>query len=179
MQHELVDTDVKEPHESLSFEEDVLKAECERIAKPCYQCGTCTGGCPIAKRNPEFNPRKIVHRFLLKGADKTQNPSIWLCLLCHSCVERCPQQVKPSHVIVALRNKATQEGDMKQYLADELDQICLSGWSIPLMPAITKRREALGLPAVPAADAEEVRTIVESTGLNRLLKDRKERRLQE
>ncbi len=23
----------------------------------CYQCGTCTADCPIAKRVPEFRPR--------------------------------------------------------------------------------------------------------------------------
>jgi heterodisulfide reductase subunit C len=179
MQQELANSGAKEPHERLSIEDDVLKAESERLAKPCYQCGTCTGGCPIAKRNPEFNPRKIVHRFLLKKGDNWQDQSIWLCLLCHSCVERCPQEVKPSHVIVALRNKAAREGDIKQYIADELDQICLSGWSIPVMPAITKRREALGLPPVSSADVEEVRTIIESTGLNQLLKNCKERRAQQ
>jgi len=179
MQHEQASVDAKGSHQRLSIEDDVLKAESERIAKPCYQCGICTGGCPIAKRNSEFNPRKIVHRFLLKRGDKKEDPSIWLCLLCHSCVERCPQEVKPSHVIVALRNKAAQEGDVKQYIADELDQICQSGWSIPSMPAITKRREALGLPPVNCADVEEVRTIIESTGLSKLLKDCKERRARE
>jgi heterodisulfide reductase subunit C len=93
-------------------------------------------------------------------------------------VERCPQEVKPSHVIVALRNKATREGDVKEYIADEFNQVCLSGWSIPLMPAISKRREALGLPAVPTANVEEVRIIIESMGLDKLLKDCKERRVQ-
>jgi heterodisulfide reductase subunit C len=179
MQHESANAHEKPPNEQFSIEDDVLKVESERLAKPCYQCGICTGGCPVAKRNPEFNPRKIVHRFLVKRADRKQDQSIWLCLLCHSCVERCPQEVKPSHVIVALRNKAAQEGDIKQYIADELDQICLSGWSIPVMPAITKRREALGLPAVNSADVEEVHTIIESTGLSRLLKDSKERRSQQ
>jgi heterodisulfide reductase subunit C len=179
MEHELASADTKEHHERFSIEEDVLGTEAEHLVKPCYQCGTCTGGCPIAKRNPEFNPRRIVQRFLLKGADKTPNPNIWQCLLCHLCVERCPQEVKPSHVIIALRNKATQDGDIKEYIADELDQICLSGWSIPLMPAIAKRREVLGLPPVPTANIEEVRTIIESLGLDRLIKDRKQRRVQE
>lgn len=146
--------------------------------KPCYQCGTCTGGCPIAKRNPEFNPRRIVHRFLLKREDKIPSSSIWFCLLCHLCVERCPQEVKPSHVIVALRNKATQEGDVKEYMRDELEQICLTGWSIPLMPAISKRREALGLPATPSANVKEVRIIIGLMGLGKLLNDRRERRIQ-
>ncbi|WXG45956.1 MAG: 4Fe-4S dicluster domain-containing protein [Candidatus Atabeyarchaeum deiterrae] len=139
------------------------------MVKPCYQCGICTGGCPIAKRNADFNPRKIVQRFLLKKEDKISPSSIWLCLLCHACVERCPQQVKPSHVILALRNKATQNGDVKEHIKAELNQIYSTGWSIPLMPAITKRRESLGLSPAPTANVEEVRKIIKAMGLDKLV----------
>nr|MDO8097793.1 4Fe-4S dicluster domain-containing protein [Candidatus Njordarchaeota archaeon] len=153
----------------------VHKHESEHSTRPCYQCGSCTGGCPIAKRNAEFNPRRIVQRFLMKREDKIPSPSIWLCLLCHTCIERCPQEVKPSHVIVALRNKATQDGDVKDYIREELNQICATGWTIPSMPAIAKRRETLGLPPMPAANVDEVRNIIKAMGLDKFLEDRKER----
>jgi heterodisulfide reductase subunit C len=162
-----------------SHQEDVVinvshKNESERSTRPCYQCGTCTGGCPIAKRNAEFNPRKIVQKFLMKREEKIPASSIWLCLLCHTCVEACPQEVKPSHVIVALRNKATQDGDVKDYIKEELNQIYASGWTIPSMPAIAKRRETLGLPPVPAADVEDVRKIIRAMRLEKLVGDKKE-----
>jgi heterodisulfide reductase subunit C len=150
------------------------KEENERSTRPCYQCGTCTGGCPIAKRNAEFNPRKIVQRFLMKREDRIPSSSIWLCLLCHTCIERCPQEVKPSHVIVALRNKATRDGDVKDYLREELNQIYATGWTIPSMPAVAKRRETLGLPPAPASNIDEVRSIIKTMGLDKFIVDRKE-----
>jgi heterodisulfide reductase subunit C len=158
---------------------EALRNESENSVKPCYQCGTCTGGCPIAKRSSDFNPRKIVQRFLAKREDKIPRQTIWQCLLCHTCQERCPQDVKPSHVIIALRNKATEEGDVKEHLREELSQIYSTGWSIPLMPAIAKRRDALGLPPTCTTNIEEVRAIVKITGLDRLLQDRAERGTEE
>jgi heterodisulfide reductase subunit C len=150
-----------------------IRDESERSTRPCYQCGTCTGGCPIAKRNPDFNPRKIVQRFLMKREDRISSSSIWLCLLCHTCIERCPQEVKPSHVIVTLRNRATQNGDVKDYIREELNQIYATGWTIPSMPAIAKRRETLGLPPVPASNVDEVRRIIKKMGLEKLVRDKK------
>lgn len=128
----------------------------------------------MAKKNPEFNPRKMVQRFLSKREDKIPKQTIWLCLLCHTCQERCPQDVKPSHVVLALRNKAAQDGDVKEYIKEELKQICATGWSIPLMSAIAKRREALNLPPAPVANVDEVRTIVKMTGIDKLLEDHKD-----
>lgn len=167
--------DTSKPQGRLSIIGEAFRTESESSVKPCYQCGTCTGGCPIAKRNSDFNPRKIVQRFLQKREDKIPKQSIWLCLLCHTCQERCPQDVKPSHVIIALRNKATQDGDVKEHIKEELSQIYTNGWSIPLMPAIAKRRETLGLPPAPTANVDEVRTIVRIMGLHRLLQDHKEK----
>jgi heterodisulfide reductase subunit C len=167
------------PHGRLNIIEETVKTESQSSVKPCYQCGTCTGGCPIAKKNPEFNPRRIVQRFLSKREDKIPKQIIWLCLLCHTCQERCPQDVRPSHVIVALRNKATQDGDVKEHIREELSQICATGWSIPLMSAIAKRRENLGLPPAPLANVDEVRVIIRAMGLDKLAQDRKEKGVQE
>jgi heterodisulfide reductase subunit C len=78
-------------------------------------------------------------------------------------------------VIIALRNMATRNGDVKEHLREELNQIYLTGFSIPLMPAIAKRRETLGLPPACTANVEEVRTIVKATGLEKLLQGDKKK----
>ncbi|MEI9474980.1 MAG: CoB--CoM heterodisulfide reductase subunit C, partial [Deltaproteobacteria bacterium] len=31
----------------------------------CFQCGTCTGGCPVARKS-KLNIRRLVSEFLLK-----------------------------------------------------------------------------------------------------------------
>lgn len=56
----------------------------------CYQCSSCTSVCPL-RRVSKFNPRKIIHNYIL---DKPVNEDdLTICLTCGLCLEVCPQQV--------------------------------------------------------------------------------------
>jgi heterodisulfide reductase subunit C len=75
----------------------------------CYQCGTCTGDCPVAWLNNDFNPRKIV---LLSsyGLDELLKTNIvWICATCFKCTTRCPRDVKPADVLSAVRKLAIKK----------------------------------------------------------------------
>jgi len=98
---------------SFSSELSDLKG-CSSLAQ-CYACGSCSSVCPVEKVVPGFDPRKIVHMVVL-GLDKQLLSSdiIWACSQCQNCVEVCPQEVRCSDVIKALRDKA-----LKQGLADQ------------------------------------------------------------
>jgi len=75
----------------------------------CYQCGTCTGDCPVAKIDDSFNPRKIV---LATNNDKIMNSDIlWKCAACFKCY-RCPRDVKPAEVLGELRKELVKEGEV-------------------------------------------------------------------
>ena len=79
--------------------------------KRCFACGTCTGGCLINETLPEFDPRKIIRMALLGMRERVlSSPAIWLCLVCHNCSFHCPQDVRFSDVIGALRYLAVKEG---------------------------------------------------------------------
>ena len=52
-----------------------------------------------------INPRTIIRKILL-GMRK----EIWMCSNCYTCYERCPQDVKFTDIIFALRNIAAREG---------------------------------------------------------------------
>ena len=67
----------------------------------CYQCGMCTGDCPVAWANPEFNPRKIILNIQSDGSSEL----VWLCSVCFKCL-RCPRDVKPVEVFSNLRKLA-------------------------------------------------------------------------
>ncbi len=85
-------------------------------ARLCLDCGKCTVVCPVAHFNPEFNPRLIIQRRLNRqnGPDgetaSVIDETIWSCLDCRMCVERCNYQVKFPEFITALRAEAVDRG---------------------------------------------------------------------
>jgi len=81
----------------------------ENIMK-CFQCSTCTVGCPISELVSAYNPRKTIQMSLL-GMKKEvlESEEIWLCAVCQTCSERCPQDVKISDLMGAIRRIAEKE----------------------------------------------------------------------
>ncbi|MFW9855094.1 MAG: (Fe-S)-binding protein [Candidatus Thorarchaeota archaeon] len=56
----------------------------------CYQCGSCTGVCPLRKVS-QYNPRAIIHASLL--GHSLSEDDLTDCLTCRQCYEVCPQQI--------------------------------------------------------------------------------------
>lgn len=69
----------------------------------CMRCGKCSATCPNYDEM-EFHPHQFVY-FVEKGEiDKLANSkSIYTCLSCMACVERCPRQVEPAKIIEAVK----------------------------------------------------------------------------
>jgi len=76
----------------------------------CLDCGKCTVVCPVAQHDPEFNPRLIAQRRLAQNSQGMQDDTIWSCLSCYMCVERCNYHVAFPEFIHALRAEAFAEG---------------------------------------------------------------------
>ncbi|MCK5038728.1 MAG: 4Fe-4S dicluster domain-containing protein [Thermoplasmata archaeon] len=77
----------------------------------CFQCGTCTATCPVRKFDPDFNVRRIIRLTLLGAKEKVMTSDfVWLCSTCYSCYELCPQEVKITDVMTALKNIAVRNG---------------------------------------------------------------------
>jgi heterodisulfide reductase subunit D len=76
----------------------------------CLDCGKCTAVCPVAEHDPEFNPRLIAQRRLRQNSRRPQDETIWSCLSCYICVERCNYHVRFPEFIRALRCEAFAEG---------------------------------------------------------------------
>lgn len=78
--------------------------------RKCFACGTCTISCPIFEINSDYNPRKIIRMALLGMREELlKSEIIWSCVNCYTCYERCPQNVKFTAVINAIRNLAVKE----------------------------------------------------------------------
>jgi len=76
----------------------------------CLDCGKCTVVCPIAQHDPAFNPRLIAKRRLTQRDHNLRDETIWSCLSCYMCVERCNYHVNFPNFIHALRAEALAEG---------------------------------------------------------------------
>jgi heterodisulfide reductase subunit C len=76
-------------------------------AEACDQCGKCPSSCPVTVRVEGFNPRQIIAKVALgKEADLMKSQVIWTCTSCLKCKERCPEEISPYDVILALRRIA-------------------------------------------------------------------------
>lgn len=69
----------------------------------CFQCGTCTGMCPMIEHMDQ-TPRKVMHMAQLGLEEELEDvKACWICASCHSCNVRCPRGVDLPRVMEALR----------------------------------------------------------------------------
>lgn len=92
--------------------------------KACFSCGTCTATCPVSQIDTEFNPRKIIRQVLLGLRDEVlSSPVIWRCVQCYGCYAKCPQNVKFTEVMAALRLIAVEEGRFEASVLEDVKEL--------------------------------------------------------
>jgi heterodisulfide reductase subunit C len=92
-----------------SFWEDVKDASRVNLDR-CYQCLTCTLGCPMASYM-DYRPNEIIRMIQLGLRDEVLGCStIWICASCEACVTRCPNDVNIPHLMDCLHQMTLQEG---------------------------------------------------------------------
>ena len=89
---------------------DIEREILDTRVRLCLDCGKCTVVCPVAQYDPDFNPRLIVQRRLGWNGDGLHDETIWSCLNCYMCVERCNYRVGFPEFVNALRWEARSEG---------------------------------------------------------------------
>ena len=88
-------------NEELLKEQILLK--CGDNNKKCMVCGKCSGTCPNYD-SMEYHPHQFVQMVENGEIEKLLNTkSIYACLSCFACLERCPRQVEPAKLIDAVR----------------------------------------------------------------------------
>lgn len=87
--------------------EQILRESGVNVLK-CMRCGKCSGTCP-SYEEMEYHPHQFVYMVEKGEIDKLMNsPSIYKCLSCFACVERCPRGVEPAKIVEAVRVLATR-----------------------------------------------------------------------
>ena len=71
--------------------------------KKCMVCGKCSGTCPNYD-SMEYHPHQFV-QMVENGEIEPllKSKSMYACLSCFACLERCPRQVEPAKLIEAVR----------------------------------------------------------------------------
>ena len=144
-------------------------------AKLCFQCGTCTAGCPSGRRT-SYRVRKLVRMAQLDMKDEIINSEeLWMCSTCYTCVERCPRRVPIVDVVIALRNMAVAEGHIKAPHKKPAPNRYTMGHSVPINDEIKNMRKSLGLPEVPPTVLanqkayEDLKVILDAAGFNKIV----------
>ena len=89
----------------------------------CMKCGKCSATCP-AFNEMDIKPHQFV-TYVQNGDIEalTQSKSLWKCLSCFACVERCPRNVKPGKLIDAARQLVVRERGQNYLAADEIPEL--------------------------------------------------------
>jgi heterodisulfide reductase subunit C len=141
----------------------------------CFQCGTCTAGCPSGKHTA-YRTRKIMRAAQLGLKDETVNSEdIWQCTTCYTCAERCPRDVQIVDVVTALRNIAVANGKMYEGHKKVGANLIKVGHTVDNNDKIKALRKELGLPENPptvmdsAAAMADFDKILGLTGFKKLV----------
>jgi len=146
----------------------------EKLLK-CFQCGTCTSDCPIARFSDTYRPRTIIRMAQLGLKERAlRNDTIWLCAACFTCTDRCPQGVEVASVIRVLRNLAAENGYVPQVFKDQATSILKSGYAFDIPELRLKKREVMGLPPLPKGNAESIRKSLKGTAFMKHLENKGE-----
>ena len=69
----------------------------------CMKCGKCSASCP-SFNEMDIKPHQFVSYVQNGDIEALANSeSLWKCLSCFACVERCPRDVQPGRLIDAAR----------------------------------------------------------------------------
>jgi len=90
----------------ITFKKGELAREVEEISGEnlfgCYQCGTCSSGCPYVD-DMDLTPDEVIRYIILDRKEVLNSKTIWLCSACFTCAERCPRDINITKIMEALR----------------------------------------------------------------------------
>jgi Fe-S oxidoreductase len=134
----------------------------------CTKCGRCHEACPARAVGAPLSPRDVIlslrefaNRTLEsrtlpaqaeldvhgKGPGQVTMETLWACRTCMACVEVCPVAIEHVPIIVQLRRKLVEEGQMEPQLQKTLQTIHKTGNSF----GESRRKRAAWTRALPFA----------------------------
>ncbi len=101
-----------------------MKEEIIRISgvnpTKCMRCGKCSATCP-AYDEMEYHPHQFV--YMVESGDiepLLNSESLYRCLTCFACIERCPRSVEPAKLVEAVRLMAVRRQGANRMTANDV-----------------------------------------------------------
>ena len=91
--------------------------------RKCMRCGKCSGTCP-AYDEMEYHPHQFVYMVETGDIEPLLNSeSLYKCLSCFACVDRCPRGVEPAKIVEAVRLTVIREQGRNKLSPDDIPGI--------------------------------------------------------
>lgn len=88
--------------------------------RKCMRCGKCSGTCP-AYDEMEYHPHEFVYMVETGDIEPLLNSkSLYKCLTCFACVDRCPRGVEPAKLVEAVRLSVIRQIGENHLKADDI-----------------------------------------------------------
>ena len=86
----------------------------------CMKCGKCSASCP-SYEEMDIKPHQFVSYVQNEDIEAlVASKSLYKCLSCFACIERCPRGVKPGALIDAARQVVVRQRGQQYLSADEI-----------------------------------------------------------
>ncbi len=89
----------------------------------CMRCGKCSGTCP-AYDEMEYHPHEFV--YMVERGDiepLLKSDSLYKCLSCFACVDRCPRDVEPAKLVEAVRLMVIRQQGKNHLKPDQIPEL--------------------------------------------------------
>ena len=106
-------------HNNKYLREEIIRISGADVSK-CMRCGKCSATCP-AYDEMEYHPHQFVNMVECGDIEPLLNSqSLYKCLSCFACIDRCPRGVQPAKVVEAVRLLATRKQGANRMTADNV-----------------------------------------------------------
>ena len=88
--------------------------------KKCMKCGKCSATCP-AYDAMEYHPHQFVS--MVESGDiepLLKSESLYTCLSCFACIDRCPRGVEPAKLVEAVRLEVIKKQGANHMTANDV-----------------------------------------------------------
>ena len=107
----------------------------------CMRCGKCSATCP-SYEEMEYHPHQFVYMVETGDIEPLLNSeSLYKCLSCFACVERCPRGVEPAKLVDAIRLIKIRQKDANRMTADDVPPAAEADADLPQQAVVSAFRK--------------------------------------
>ena len=107
----------------------------------CMRCGKCSATCP-SYEEMEYHPHQFVYMVETGDIEPLLNSeSLYKCLSCFACVERCPRGVEPAKLVEAIRLIKIRQKDPNRMTADDVPPAAEADADLPQQAVVSAFRK--------------------------------------